>query len=564
MKRYSCDFETTTDPNDLRVWAWGVVDVDTLEFIHGTDIALFFQFMKRNRGTYYFHNLKFDGEFLLSFAMRKLGMTYSKEHDENTFDCVISAVGQFYKLEFTFKRYDTYRLSASVYDSLKKLPFSVRVIADAFHLPIKKGEIDYRKYRPIGYKPTIDELDYLRNDCEIVARALKIQFDEGLTHMTIGSDALNTFISMIQSKTFENLFPVLPIEIDSDIRRALRGGYTYANRNFQNQVIGCGQVYDVNSMYPWAMHECLMPYGIPVFFEGEYEPDSQYPLYIQHVMIDVKIKEGHLPTIQIKNNRFYNDREYIDETDCDVELWLTNIDLEVINEQYDILSITYINGWKFRGIKGVFNPYIDKYMEIKKREKGAIRQIAKLLLNNLFGKFTSNPNHTGRHPVLDDKDIVRYEMNEEEISDPIYTAVGVFITSYSRQRIQTSAQAVYDRFLYADTDSIHILGMDIPNIPIDDVELGYFKLESTFNRAKYIRAKTYVEESTKRKEFVYQGIKYVLVRPYLDIKCAGMPQNLKEAVTFNTFEQGLTLTGKLLPKKYVGGVILEDAPFTIK
>lgn len=564
MKRYSCDFETTTDPNDLRVWAWGVVDVDTLEFIHGTDIALFFQFMKRNRGTYYFHNLKFDGEFLLSFAMRKLGMTYSKEHDENTFDCVISAVGQFYKLEFTFKRYGTYRLSASVYDSLKKLPFSVRVIADAFHLPIKKGEIDYRKYRPIGYKPTTLELDYLRNDCEIVARALKIQFDEGLTHMTIGSDALNTFISMIQSKTFENLFPVLPIEIDSDIRRALRGGYTYANRNFQNQVVGCGQVYDVNSMYPWAMHECLMPYGIPVFFEGEYEPDSQYPLYIQHVMIDVKIKEGHLPTIQIKNNRFYNDREYIDETDCDVELWLTNIDLEVINEQYDILSITYINGWKFRGIKGVFNPYIDKYMEIKKREKGAIRQIAKLLLNNLFGKFTSNPNHTGRHPVLDDKDIVRYEMNEEEIGDPIYTAVGVFITSYSRQRIQASAQAVYDRFLYADTDSIHILGMDIPDIPIDDVELGYFKLESTFNRAKYIRAKTYVEESTKRKEFVYQGIKYVLVRPYLDIKCAGMPQNLKEAVTFNTFEQGLTLTGKLLPKKYVGGVILEDAPFTIK
>ena len=43
-----------------------------------------------------------------------------------------------------------------------------------------------------------------------------------------------------------------------------------------------------------------------------------------------------------------------------------------------------------------------------------------------------------------------------------------------------------------------------------------------------------------------------------------MPQNLKDEVTFNTFEQGLTLTGKLMPKKYVGGVILEDAPFTIK
>ena len=562
MRRFSCDFETTTTPHDLRVWAWGVVDIDTLEFFHGTDIALFFAFMKKNKGIYYFHNLKFDGEFLLSFAMRKLGMTYSKERVANTFDCIISAVGQFYELEFTFQVYKSWKNSVKVYDSLKKLPFSVKTIAEAFHLPIKKGEIDYRKDRPLGYKPTIDELDYLKNDCEIVARALKIQFDEGLVRMTIGSDALNTFISM--TKSFENIFPVLPLEIDTDIRRALRGGYTYANKIYQNQIIGEGVVYDVNSMYPWAMHECLMPYGNPVFFEGEYTPDAKYPLYIQHVFIDVKLKPNHIPTLQVKNNRFYNAREYLEETTGDVELWVTNIDLEMIARQYDILNITYINGWKFKGQIGIFNDYIDKYMEIKKREKGAIRQIAKLLLNNLFGKFTSNPNHTGRHPILDDNEIVRYEMNEEEIGEPIYTAVGIFITSYSRARIQKSAQNVYKRFLYADTDSIHLIDKDIPDIPIDDVELGYFKLESTFKRAKYIRAKTYIEEEEKRFYFTAEDISYVLIRPYLNIKCAGMPQNLKDEVTFNTFEQGLTLTGKLMPKKYVGGVILEDAPFTIK
>lgn len=562
MRRFSCDFETTTTPEDLRVWVWGVVDIDTLEFFHGTDIAMFFAFMKKNRGIYYFHNLKFDGEFLLSFAMRKLAMTYSKEREPNTFDCIISSVGQFYELEFTFQVYNGWKNSVKVYDSLKKLPFSVKTIAEAFHLPIKKGEIDYRKDRPLGYKPTDDELDYLRNDCEIVARALKIQFDEGLVRMTIGSDALNTFISM--TKGFERVFPVLPLEIDSDIRRALRGGYTYANKIYQNKLIGEGVVYDVNSMYPWAMHECLMPYGNPVFFEGKYEDDAKYPLYIQHVFIDVKIKPDHIPTLQVKNNRFYNAREYLEETTGDVELWITNIDLEMIFEQYDVLNITYVNGWKFKGQVGIFNDYIDKYMEIKKREKGAIRQIAKLLLNNLFGKFTSNPNHTGRHPILDENEIIRYEMNEEEIGEPIYTAVGIFITSYSRRRIQSSGQAVYDRFLYADTDSIHLIGNDVPDIPVDDVELGYFKLESTFKRAKYIRAKTYIEEEEKRFYFTVNDTKYVLVRPYLNIKCAGMPQNLKDEVTFDSFEQGLTLTGKLMPKKYVGGVILEDAPFTIK
>ena len=28
IKSYTADFETTTNPDDLRVWAWGVSDID--------------------------------------------------------------------------------------------------------------------------------------------------------------------------------------------------------------------------------------------------------------------------------------------------------------------------------------------------------------------------------------------------------------------------------------------------------------------------------------------------------------------------------------------------------
>ena len=57
------------------------------------------------------------------------------------------------------------------------------------------------------------------------------------------------------------------------------------------------------------------------------------PLYIQKISIDFVIKENHLPTIQIKKSYFYNGTEYLKESRGNVEIWVTNIDLEIIKEQ---------------------------------------------------------------------------------------------------------------------------------------------------------------------------------------------------------------------------------------
>lgn len=551
LKYYTADFETTTDKDDLRVWAWGVCDIDNPNnFEYGTDIESFINWCyKHNNSNIYFHNLKFDGEFILSYLLLN-GYKYSKEKESKTFNTTISSAGQFYKIEIVFKRYNTRLCKINIYDSLKKLPFSVKKIAEDFDLPIKKGEIDYQAKREVGHILTDEELDYLRNDVEIMARALSMQFKEGLKRMTIGADSLATFKKMLPKGHFETLFPVLPVEIDSDIRRAYRGGFTYCNKIFQGKDVGRGLVYDVNSMYPGVMYYEDMPCGVPIPFENEYEYDEMYPLYIQKIKIDFEIKKDHIPVVQVKKSYFYNDTEYLERSSGDVILWVTNIDLEVIKEQYDILYIEYLGGWKFKKVRGIFRDYIDKFMAIKKTSKGAKRLLAKLLLNNLYGKFATNPDVTGKIPYLDEDDIVRYKLDEPEIKDPVYTALGVFITSYARAKTQRTAQALYDRFCYADTDSIHIIGEEIPtNIDVDDVELGKWALESTFERARFIRAKTYVEEYA-------DGT--------LNVKCAGMPQDLKDLVTYDNFLTGLKLEGKLLPKKYKGGVILESSEFTIK
>ena len=552
-KSYTADFETTTDKNDLRVWAWGVCNIDDFnDFQYGNNMESFIDWLKDHTNhNIYFHNLRFDGEFLISWLLKN-GYKYNDDLVSKTFNCIIAGTGQFYKMDICFYKRGKYRKIVHIYDSLKKLPFSVSKIANAFELPILKGEIDYKATREVGHVLTEEELAYLRNDVEIMARALNIQFAEGLTHMTIGSDSLHVFKDLFGKDKFRNYFPVLDPEVDRDIRRAYRGGYTYVNKIHQNEEISSGQVYDVNSMYPSVMHNTeneLLPYGMPIFFDGEYEKDELYPLFIQKVRVDLKLKKNHIPTIQCKGNYFYNDTEYIEETFEPLTMYVTNVDLDVIKEQYEILDIEYINGYKFKGCTGIFDEYIDKYMEMKKNNTGAKRQLAKLLLNNLYGKFATNPKTQIKKPYLADSGEVEYETKTEEDKEPVYTPMGVFITSYARARIQRTAQSVYFRFCYADTDSIHIIGDEIPDIPVDDKELGKWALENKFSRARFIRAKTYIEE---------------LEDGTLNVKCAGMPDNLKELCNFDNFKVGLKLYGKLLPKRYDGGVILEEVDFTIK
>lgn len=548
-KNYTADFETTTDKNDLRVWAWGVCNIDDFnDFTYDNNIESFITWLeKHTKSNIYFHNLRFDGEFIISWLLKN-GFKYNDQLVTKTFNCIIAGTGQFYKINICFYKKGKYTKVVHIYDSLKKLPFPVKKIAEAFELPILKGEIDYTAEREVGHILTEEELSYLRNDVEIMARALKIQLDEGLTHMTIGADALHSFKNIITLEKFKSYYPVLDSEVDADIRRAYRGGYTYTNKIFQAKDVGEGLVYDVNSMYPSVMYDELLPFGIPVFFDGQYEYDEHYPLFIQKIKADLSLKDDHIPTIQCKMNMYFNGTEYIEETNGMLTMYVTNIDLEIIKEQYNVLDIEYINGYKFKGVKGLFCTYIDKYMEMKKNNTGAKRQLAKLMLNNLYGKFASNPKTQQKIPYLNEDNEVEYKTISAKDKEPVYTPVGIFITSYARARIQRTAQSIFKRFCYCDTDSIHIIGKDIPDIDIDDKELGKWALESTFVRARFLRAKTYIEEYP-------DGT--------INVKCAGLPDKLKELCNFDNFKVGLTLHGKLIPKRYEGGVILEETDFTI-
>lgn len=553
MRNYVADFETTTKLDDCRVWGWGLVDIEDHTRIKvGQDIDEFMRDLEMLHGSkVFFHNLGFDVSFIFDWLLNN-GFEYSDKKRNKTFSAIISETNTIYSVEIIYKRYGKSLKKVVLQDSLKKLPYPVSVIAKAYGLEIAKGEIDYTLDRPVGWIITPEEEEYIKLDILVVAQALKYQFEDGLTKMTTGSDALTKFKKSIGTKTFRSCFPILDHETDDYIRKFYKGGFTWVNPKFKGKVLGKGKVYDVNSLYPWVMRTKDLPISEPKTFKGKYKHDEMYPLYLQEIRVDFEVKENHIPTIQLRGSRWSKDTEYISQTNEITTLFLSSVDLKLFMDHHTIHYIEYIGGYKFQSTNGIFNDYIDPLMVVKESTTGAIQQNAKLMLNSLYGKFATNPDVTGKRVDLGDDSVVKYTKLEQEFRDPVYTAMGVFITAYAREKTIRTAQDNIDRFVYADTDSIHLVGSETPNIEIHSTKLGAWDHEYDFIKAKYIRAKMYFDVVMNKDGTIYNVV-----------KGAGIPDNQRKDITLEEYDFGFKYM-KLVPKRVKGGIVLVEEEHEVK
>lgn len=539
----------------------------------GEDIDSFINYCSliNESSSFYFHNLKFDGEFIIHYLLTH-GFVHvnEKKLGVNQFSTIISDLNVFYCIKVKFKE----EVIISFFDSLKLLNFSVEEVAKAFNLSIKKLEIDYKAKREKRHKITDEEKEYLKHDVMIMSLALEKMFEMKITRMTIASNAMNFFKDTISKKRFKEWFK--PPLYDKDLRQAYKGGFTYLNEIYRGKEVKEGIVLDVNSLYPSVMYYSPMPYGEGIYFDGKYVPDKLYNLYIQNITCQFRIKKDMIPTIQIKNNLSFVPTEYLSSSNGEsINLTLTNVDLKLFLEHYDIYDVSYNWGWKYKSSTKIFKRYIDYWNELKvkatKEGNKPLRTIAKLMLNSLYGKFAASPEGRSKIPYLDNN-IVKYKLSELEERTAYYLPISIFITSWARDKTIRSAQAVYHRFIYADTDSLHLEGTDIPeNLLISDTELGKWKIESTFKRGKYLRQKCYIEdvvtpvdEIEKFKKENPECLHLVSKDSIINIVCAGMPKGCYKNVTWENFDYGSVFDGKLGVKHTDGGIVLVDTTFTIK
>ena len=366
------------------------------------------------------------------------------------------------------------------------------------------------------------------------------------------------------------------------------------------------------------------PVGYPRFWTGSQIPEKALEknrYFFIRIRTRFYLKKGYLPFIQVKGNWLYGVNECLETSDyydrksgtyhrwlidadgkkvsTAVELTLTCTDYYRLLKHYDVEDFEILDGCYFNTLQGIFDEYIDKYRKMKMENKGALRAIAKLFLNSLYGRMATSDNSGFKVAYMKTDDLLSYIPITQHDKSPVYIPVGSAITSYARDFTITAAQKNYygvDKpgFIYADTDSIHC---DIPvekvrGIKIHDKDFLCWKVETYWDDAIFERQKTYIEHVT------HEDMEPV-DEPYYNIKCAGMPDRCKKLFewsltgkeftqedieeltpeeiefliaddgstirrTMDNFTVGLQVPSKLIAKRMPGGIVLQNSYFTMR
>lgn len=638
------DFETVVEEDTDRqektaVWSSAYVELfDTSEhvYIDGNirDTYYFLETLDSDVCMWY-HNLKFDGEFWINFLFQS-GYTFkhctkiSKRKFEQLkslqFDCLMSSLGQMYWIRFRTQSGHLVELR----DSLKLIPMSLRVAGDSFKTKHRKLDMEYKGNHYPDCPIIEKERDYIKNDVLVMKEIMELMISDGHKKLTIGGCCMQEFKQKYDRFDWNSFFPNLKkfrlhprqfpeMTAENFCRQALRGGWTYLMEEYADRIVKHGFTFDVNSLYPSVMHSAsgnYYPVGDPQFFVGRppAEAYANHHVFIVKISCDFELKKGFVPTIQLKNDFHYDKNEYLKTSKIkqkdntysnliyvDGELkeyrptfYLTNVDLELFLRHYHVKNLKYISGCWFRTEIGLFDDYINKYFEQKKNSKGGKRAESKLFLNNLWGKFSTSDDSSYKEPIQIDG-VLSWHLHTENLKNPVYVPIGCFVTAYARKFTITAAQANYDKFVYADTDSLHMLdtGSEVKGIVEHDTELLCWKKESNWVRARFLHSKTYIEECedykkvktikgtknvikmTRKKECHHTRIvknddmPMIKKKSYI-LKCCGMPDNCKDIFLkensdpVRKFQDGLSIHGKLVPRHIEGGIVLVETDFTIK
>ncbi len=426
-----------------------------------------------------------------------------------------------------------------------------------------KGVIDYvsiRNYKKLSDVPLSDVL-YIKKDVDIVIDFFNnSDIDLSKYKLTISAQTYSEYIKhfrkMLRARViwersqgikhknikksvagmFNNIFPNLKPEMWYELKNYYSGGFTFVNPKFNNTIIKSNvKQYDVNSLYPFTMEDNAMPYGLPLSNNivrklPRKSLDTEFfTLWEIIPMTDLRIKKGFIPFIGKKNTFKGKGNEYKNVIKLgDIHSIKIPTPIKLLFEEYYEGNYVAIPRHVFQTKDLYFQEYFEHWKE-KKKNGGVDKVVSKLMMNSLYGKFGQKIFFESyRYSLCPITGIYEQYLYEEKLEltedekkkkEGKYIPVAIATSSFAKAITIKAVQQNADKFIYCDTDSMHLL-MDNKDTPkgiiIDNDKFGDWSNEWP------------VEDYGEVLEACYAGAKRYMVRfikdsePYNIVKIAGI------------------------------------------
>lgn len=329
-----------------------------------------------------------------------------------------------------------------------------------------------------------DISNLLRENCKLTMTDTQLlnilrEYDQrGLCKITAGGASMEAFVSG-EWKWYYDKFPQLEADTKKSLHDAYIGGFMVSKEGAYGKAIDV----DCNSMYPSILRDEWLPWGLPESYDGTYVQDDDMPLHCDEVTFRAELKSDGYPFLLDNRsmyglNRLTSTRGYVTRV-------LTDIDQKLLYENYEVSVYRHVRGWKFRKSKGFFRSFIDEWGELKQRETGEKRQMAKLVMNALVGKMASLPKGAVMLPMSKDGITLDWDIIQRGESNlkTDYLPVPVWVNAYARRKLMDVCHANSDRLLYANTDGCILSGWEpVTSCEIHPTELGKWKIAARYEK----------------------------------------------------------------------------------
>lgn len=422
----------------------------------------------------YWHHMAYDWVFIRKFIMRKWG-TPDKQLN----------VKSHYPLFINFNNGIMFR------DSLILAQRKLEKWAEDMDVEHKKevGKWDYDKVRNQSDEFTAEELIYIEHDTlagvECIQKTMdalhKHVYSMPYTATGIPREAVRSIGKEYGARDlFKRIVPAFYIQcILEDV---YHGGYTHANRHYisrtEKGLIICR---DFNSSYPFVMLSEKYPMEKFAPLIRNVKPSyilknaENYAFIFKLIMKKPELKSDAIPMPALQMSKCKQTVNAIEDNGRIiqaeyVEIYLNELDLKVIDEQYDYKGVcTEVHFASKDYLPRWFTDYVFKCYEDKCKLKdgdAVLYSIAKAKLNSLYGMLCQKP---CKEIIEEDYESGDYSVNHEldfekmyEKYTSKYTSIlpyqwGVWVTSYAFVNLFTLGKCVASDgiWIYSDTDSCY-------------------------------------------------------------------------------------------------------------